>query len=132
MGRGGGRHQRTPFGNHMHTQTQQGGRGGGRSDGSHVPMAPGRGALAPPAPHAYQSNLVKNYANWNVCYSCGFDIEDRHTSMTCPTSWHRPNHPEGFTWANAQEYINQGWDPCTKAMHKQNSWDFDKVGWRTL
>jgi hypothetical protein len=114
-GRGGGWHQRTLFANHMH---QQGGRGRGCRDGSLVPTAPGSGTVTPPAPQAYQSNLVKNFANWSKCYSCGFDIKDRHTSITFPTAWHRPNHPEGFMRANAQEYINQGWDPCTKAMHK--------------
>jgi hypothetical protein len=118
LGRGSGQHQRTPFANHMRMQTQQGGRGVGCIDGSFVPMAPGSGTVTPPAPRAYQSNLIKNFANWNVCYSCGFDIKDGHTSITCPTLWCRPNHPEGFTWANANKYINQGWDPCIKAMHK--------------
>jgi hypothetical protein len=130
--RGGGQHQRTLFANYMHTQTQQGGHGRGRGDGFFLPTAPGTGTVAPPAPRPYQSNLVKSSTNWNVCYSCGFNIKDRHTSITCPPAWCRPNHPEGFTRANAQEYINQGWDPCTKAMHKTNSQDFDKVGRRTL
>jgi hypothetical protein len=26
------------------------------------------------------SNIVKTFANQNVCYSCGFDFEDWHTS----------------------------------------------------
>ena len=30
------------------------------------------------------SNTVKRYANWNACYSCGFDVADGHTSMSCP------------------------------------------------
>ncbi len=30
------------------------------------------------------SNMVKHHANWNVCYSCGFDVADGHTSMSCP------------------------------------------------
>ena len=85
-GRGGGRHQRTPFGNHMHMQMQQGGRGRERGNDSLVPTAPGRGTVAPPEPRAYQSNLVKNFTNWNVCYSCRFDIKDGHTSITCPTT----------------------------------------------
>ncbi len=131
-GRGGGQHQCIPFANHMHTQTLQGGRGGGHGNGSHVLTAPGSSTVAPSAPHAFQLNLVENFANWNVCYSCGFDIEDGHTSITCPTLCRRPNHPEGFTRANAQEYINQGWDPCTKAMHKTKFLVFDKVGWRTV
>jgi hypothetical protein len=27
------------------------------------------------------SNLVKRFANWNVCYSCGFDVADGHTGI---------------------------------------------------
>ncbi len=117
-GRGGGQHQHTPFVNHMCKQKQQGGRGRGCSNSSAIPTAPGHNMVAPPAHHAYQSNLVKNFAKWNVCYSCGFDIKDRHTSITCPTVWHRPNRPEEFMRVNVNKYINKGWDPCTKLMHK--------------
>jgi hypothetical protein len=28
--------------------------------------------------------IIKKYNNWNVCYSCGFDVEPRHNLMTCP------------------------------------------------
>jgi hypothetical protein len=45
-------------------------------------------------------------------------MEDGHTSVTCHKSWRKPNHQEGFTCANAQEYLNAGWDPCTKGVHK--------------
>ena len=24
-------------------------------------------------------NILKRYANWNVCFLCGFDVEDGHT-----------------------------------------------------
>ncbi len=123
-GRGGGRHQRTPFANYMRKRMQQGGCGRGRGNGSVVPTAPGHGTVAPPAQRAYQLTLIKNFANCNVCYLYGFDIKDGHTSITCPTAWRRPNHPEGFTWANANEYINKGWDPCTKSMHKTKSPEF--------
>ncbi len=63
-------------------------------------------------------NIVKSYANWNVCYTCGFDVEDGHTSVTCHNLWRKPNHQEGFTCTNAEEYLNARWDPCTKGMHK--------------
>jgi hypothetical protein len=66
----------------------------------------------------FQSNLTKRYANWNVCWSCGFDVEDGHTSATCPTHWRKTNHQVGFTRGNAQQWINQGYAPCTKEMHK--------------
>jgi len=35
----------------------------------------------PPVNPRY-SNITKSYANQNVCYSCGFDVEDWHTSAT--------------------------------------------------
>jgi hypothetical protein len=63
-------------------------------------------------------NVNKFYGNWNACYLCGFDIEDGHTSMTCPRDWRKPIHIEAFTRANAQSYIAAGYDCCTKRMHK--------------
>jgi hypothetical protein len=64
------------------------------------------------------SNTVTSYVSWNVCYSCRFDVEDVHISVTCHKLWRKTNHQEGFTRANAQEYLNVGWDLCTKGMHK--------------
>jgi hypothetical protein len=66
----------------------------------------------------FQSNTTKRYANWNVCWSCGFDVEDGHTSASCPTHWRKTDHQVGFTRGNAQQWINQGYSPCTKGMHK--------------
>jgi hypothetical protein len=66
----------------------------------------------------FQSNTTKRYANGNICWSCGFDVEDGHTSATCPTHWGKTNHQVGFTQGNAQQWINQGYLPCTKGMHK--------------
>jgi len=48
----------------------------------------------------------------------GFDVEDGHTSKTCPTPWRRANHQEGFNRNNVGQYIGAGYDACTKAMHK--------------
>ena len=45
---------------------------------------------------AAYSNITKMFANWNACYMCGFDIEDGHTSATCPRGWRKANHQEGF------------------------------------
>jgi hypothetical protein len=119
--RGGGRNPRTPFANHVCNQTQiGGGRGGCGNDGS-IPIAPGGvGTVCPPTTQAgaYRSNITKLFANWNVCYSCGFDIEDGHTSISCPHAWRQTNHQEGFTRGNAQAYLNAGWDLSTKGMHK--------------
>jgi hypothetical protein len=46
-------------------------------------------AISPPMQppqkrNADYSNIYKRYNNWNVCFSCGFDIKDGHTSQTCP------------------------------------------------
>jgi hypothetical protein len=37
---------------------------------------------------------VKRFNNWNYCYSCGFDVEDGHTSMTCPRDRRKTGHQE--------------------------------------
>jgi hypothetical protein len=70
------------------------------------------------------SNTIKQYANMNACFSCGFDVEDRHRSNICPLHWSRPNHEEGYNQSNAQAYINAGYDACTKAMHKTQYLNF--------
>jgi hypothetical protein len=61
----------------------------GRATGYMSPQAAGGGYYAtPPQAQHIQAppylNLMKRFANWNACYSCGFDIPDRHTSQTCP------------------------------------------------
>ena len=66
----------------------------------------------------FQLNLTKKHANWNVCWSCGYDVEDGHTLATCPTHWHKTDNQVGFTRGNVQQWINQGYAPCTKGMHK--------------
>ena len=90
-----GRQGSTPFANFM----------GRRGQGGLPPIGGslGRGV----APFAQQnvprnaapmySNIIKWYANWNICFSCGFDVEDGHTSKTCPAPWKRANHQEGYT-----------------------------------
>jgi len=64
------------------------------------------------------SNLTKRYANWNACYSCGFDVPDGHTSQTCHQHLRKPDHDIYFTRQNAQQYINQGYNCATKNRHK--------------
>jgi hypothetical protein len=61
-------------------------------------------------------NPVKQYNNWNMCYSCGFDVEDGHTLVTCPFC--KPTHQTGFTRANAQQYNAGGHDACQRGVHK--------------
>jgi hypothetical protein len=87
-----------------------------------VPYGGGTGQL-PAAPggqphrcNAEFSNIYKQHNNWNVCFSCGFDVEDGHTSGTCPfKKW---NHQVSYTCDNAQQFIAVGYDSCTKDMHK--------------
>ncbi len=62
------------------------------------------------------SNIYKQYNNWNVCFLCGFEVEDGHTSLTCP--FRKVNHQSAFTQENAQQFIAVGYDPSTKGMHK--------------
>jgi hypothetical protein len=127
-GRGVGGRQRNRF------KGRGGSRGGGRGRGmfatqpqatvgsippyiggppGHVTPITGTRVNAP-----FQSNVTKKHANWNVCWSCGFDVEDGHTSATCPTHWRKTDHQVGFTRETAQQWINQGYTPCTKGMHK--------------
>ncbi len=119
--RGGGR------GRGAFTQQIQGGFGGIPPFVNGLPMAfvPPTGACVN-AP--FQSNLTKRYANWNVCWSCGFDVEDGHTSVTCPIHRCKTDHQGGFTCGNAQQWINHGYAPCTKGMHKtklpKQPWQF--------
>ena len=61
----------------------------GQATGYMAPQAVGGGyyATPPPAQHVQAPpylNLTKMYANWNACYSCGFDVPEGHTSQTCP------------------------------------------------
>jgi hypothetical protein len=93
----------------------------------HTPRIPGIGApgLSPTPFHTPQvqqqqqpfSNLVKCHANWNMCYSCGFDVADGHMSMSCPAHLRKVSHGIYFTRQNAQRYIDLG-PCCTRIKHK--------------
>ncbi len=87
-----------------------------------VPFGRG-GAQIPPFPGGQQkpqnpdfSNIYKRFNNWNVCFSCRFDIEDGHTSLTCP--FKKANHQTLYVRKNAQQFIAAGYNPCTRGMHK--------------
>ncbi len=112
----GGRNVCTPFANF--TAGQSGlppiGASGGRGDGMALFAQQTPACNAAPM----YSHILKAYANWKVCFSCGFDVEDGHASKTCPAQWRRANHQEGFDRTNASQYISAGYDACTKAMHK--------------
>jgi hypothetical protein len=81
-----------------------------------VPV-PGPAGYARNAAPAY-SNIVKRYNNMNCCFSHGFDVDDWHTSKTCRYAERCANHQEAANRSNAQQYINAGYDACTKCRHK--------------
>jgi hypothetical protein len=90
-GRGHGGRGRTPFTDHMHAAGL-------------VPALPSqivclvesvrrflpfRGDSKGPGIPTFPT-FYKRLKNWNVCFLCGFDIEDGHTSLTCP--FKKANH----------------------------------------
>ncbi len=108
----------TPFANHMRNTQGAEGRGGMAPGIGYLPPTGGFTGQATKPPNPPHFNIVKKYANWNVCFSCGFDVEEGYTSQTCPRHWRKMNHQEGFTRENSRQWINAGYDPCTKGMHK--------------
>jgi len=109
---GGRRSPRTPFATYTARNS-----GGGGGIPAFVPAVIGGVTPARNAAPMY-SNIVKRHNNMNACFSCGFDVEDGHTSRTCPAEWRRANHQEAYDRNNAQAYIDAGYDACTKAKHK--------------
>jgi len=79
----------------------QGGINGGQQG---PPQYPGpTGVQGPNQGHQQPfSNVMKRYANWNACYSCGFDVADGHTSMSCPAHLRKATHDIYFNRQNAQ------------------------------
>ena len=61
-------------------------------------------------------NKTKLYTNQNICYICGFDIKDWHTSATCQCK--KQGHQDSFTCANYMQYAQAGVPFCKIAMHK--------------
>eukprot|EP00804_Cyclotella_cryptica_P000273 CCRYP_010218-RA/>CCRYP_010218-RA protein AED:0.29 eAED:-0.05 QI:0/0/0/0.5/1/1/2/0/769 len=52
------------------------------------------------------SNTTKYFNNWNMCYSCGWDVPHWHTSQTCNNR--APGHQDGRTRQDAQAYMTAG------------------------
>ena len=61
-------------------------------------------------------NIVKVHANQNVCFSCGFDVEDGYTSATCINK--KMGHQGRFTCSNYMEYEQANHPFSRKGMHK--------------
>ncbi len=98
------------------------------------PPTVGGGYFTPP-PHAQNiqppySNRTKKFANWNACYSCGFDIPEWHNSQTCPPTSRKPDHDVNFTRQNAQQYVDQGYACATRNRHRNvfpQMWRFGAI-----
>ena len=71
---------------------------------------------APQFAQPQQLNYTKKFNNWNMCYSCGWDVPVWHTSKTC--QWRKQGHREEVDRKNAQVYLNAGHDVSTKGRHK--------------
>jgi hypothetical protein len=107
QGYGHGGRVHTPIANHAgHSSIIPFG-GGGGFQLSFVEIGGIGQALTPSHINPPHSNVTKKFNNWNAYYSCGFDVEDGHTSITGPSHWRKPTHTEGYTHANAQEYLNR-------------------------
>jgi hypothetical protein len=96
-----GRNARTPFANFVGRQGGQGGLppiggGGGQHTFGINPFVPVGGPAGERNAAPMYSNIIKHYANWNACFSCGFDVEDGHTLKTCPTAWRCMCQPSGW------------------------------------
>jgi hypothetical protein len=66
----------------------------------------------------FQSNLMKIHNNWNVCYSCGVDVEEGHDSMTCHKDWRKPGHDIHFSLHECTIEIGCGMQ-CLQLWHAQ-------------
>jgi hypothetical protein len=62
--------------------------------------------------------VVKCYSNWNVCYSCSFNVTNGHTSMLYLPHLHKATQHIGFNCQNTQQYINLGHPRSTRNRHK--------------
>eukprot|EP00804_Cyclotella_cryptica_P000700 CCRYP_000984-RA/>CCRYP_000984-RA protein AED:0.37 eAED:0.21 QI:0/0/0/1/0/0/3/0/1009 len=135
-----GQQQFTPTPAMPYQQYQQGGRGArsrggkgrntrnrrGQTQQYYTPTTPATTfnipsstlGVPPPAfqPPSTPPNPVKYYNNWNMCFSCGFDVEGWHTSATCRNK--KQGHQDGCTRENAQAYKDAGHKVAWRARTK--------------
>ncbi len=93
--------------------------GGSQVPPRHIPLTPAHNLPNTMRMNLPHSNTTKKFNNWNAYYLCGFDIEDAHTSIMCPSHWCRMGHDKGYARANAQLYLNQGYDVSMKSIHQK-------------
>ena len=81
-----------------------------------VPYVQGVAQQGQRAPHKMYMNKNKWYVNQNMCYTCGFDVKDWHTSAICQCK--KQGHQDDFTHANYMQYAQAGYLFCKIPMHK--------------
>ncbi len=76
-----------------------------------IPYIPA--SVHPPLQQQYPkySNIIKTFANQNVCYTCRFDVEDWHTAKIRDI---RMVSPVPFTWNTRARIIHSAGKLCTK------------------
>ena len=85
----------------------------GAGFGARPPTAPAAGGWTAPPTTATASgtnvpNPVKHFNNWNMCFSCGFDIPAWHTSKTCPQECRQAGHQTNCDQNNYASFKAQG------------------------
>jgi hypothetical protein len=80
-----------------------------------IPYTPSGGQIQV-APKLQFTGIAKNWANQNMSFTCGFDMEDWHTSVTCPNK--KQGHQDDFTRSNYMEYECANHQFCHEVMHK--------------
>lgn len=60
------------------------------------------------------TNPVKKYNNWDMCYTCGFDVD--HASVAC--QYKKEGHQDGCNRGNYLQYQAMGHHPSMKGAHK--------------
>ena len=96
----GGYRQRLAYGPQPPTQAYQQGQGGPPNQAYQQGYGGGGGTT--------QRTYRKHFNNWNMCFSCGFDVPYWHTSKTCPPECRKPGHQEGCDRSNYRQYIQAG------------------------
>ena len=111
--RRGGRGGRNPRTNQQGQATSQ-----GQANTGGIPPFRGGTTNTNNSNRPAYSNKVKYYNNWNMCYSCGFDVPNWHTSASCDNPDKKPGHDAACTRQNCESYITQGYPVCKVAKHK--------------
>ena len=64
-------------------------------------------------------NPHKIYNNWNMCFSCGWDLPAWHDSAHCPPQCRKADHRENCTRDNALAMRASGLNVSMAKNHKK-------------